>query len=388
MTPWRLLFEHLRGAWFRVLLTAAGVALAVFLMATLRTVVTSLQQTVKAAGSNRLITSSAVSLFVFLPAKLENDLRAQPGVREVTHWTWFGGVYIDKENMFARFATDVPTLRTVYGDWSPRREEIVMPPEQWEAFDGSRKACIVGDGLIERFGWELGETIELKGNIFPGDYSFDIAGIYTPGSGQMDSQTMFFHWDYLDEKAGRPGKISTFTLDLEDGADLAAIAAAVDDRYASSDHRTRTLTEAAFNQMFVSMWGNVPLLLSMIGGAVLFAAFMIALNTMLLHGQERRLEVGVLKALGFPDASIAALFVAEGVVVCGIGGLFGVAGAHVMFNVIGVSALDRFFPSFAILPETELLAAGTAVAVGLISGIVPAWVAVRTPVVDALSRRD
>lgn len=386
MTPWRLLLAHLRRSWFRALLTAGGVALAVFLLATLRTLVTSLQETVKASGANRVVVSSAVSLFVYLPKRIENEVRSLPGVREVTHWTWFGGVYVDPKEMFGRFATDPVTLRNVYGDRSGR-EEIILPPEQWEAFAADRAGCVVGDGLAEKYGFRLGDQIELTGTIFEGDWSFNVRGIYRSGSAQVDSATMFFQWDYLDEKGGRRGEVSTFIVNVEPGTDLAALGRTIDERFASSDHRTRTLTEAAFNQMFVSMWGNVPVLLSMIGGAVLFAAFMIALNTMLLHGQERRLEVGVLKALGFPGGVIASLFVAEGMIVCGLGGQMGVTAAHVLFNTFGVTWLERFFPAFHILPETELLATCVALGVGAISGAVPAWVAVRTPVVEALARR-
>ena len=70
----------------------------------------------------------------------------------------------------------------------------------------------------------------------------------------------------------------------------------------------------------------------MIGSAVLFAAFMIALNTMLLSVRERRLEVGVLKALGFPDRAVFLVFAAEGVWVCGLGGVAGALGAKFLFN--------------------------------------------------------
>ena len=320
MIPWHLLAQHLRRAWFRTFLTAAGIALAIFLMTTLRTVVTTLEETVKAAGGNRVIVSSAVSLFRYLPAKIERELRSMPGVRDVAHWTWFGGVYIDEGNMFGRFATEPTSFRRVYGDLSKGREDIVLPVKQWEDFIDDKTGCVVGAALAKQYGFAIGDTIELRGNIFPGNYAFNVKGIYERGSSQMDEVTLFFHWSYLDEVNARRGDVSLFTLDLEPGTDLAEIAIQVDERFASSDSRTRTMTEAAFNQMFISMWGNVPLFLSMIGGAVLFAAFMIALNTMLLHGQERRLEVGVLKALGFPNNVVGTLFVAEGILVCGLGG--------------------------------------------------------------------
>jgi putative ABC transport system permease protein len=125
----------------------------------------------------------------------------------------------------------------------------------------------------------------------------------------------------------------------------------------------------------------------MIGGAVLFAAFMIALNTMLLAGRERRLEFAVLKSLGFSDGVVASLLVAEGTSVCGLGGMLGVTGAKLAFDVHRIEILERMFPGFHILPETALLAIAVAAVVGLVSGIVPAIVAARTSVVAGLSRR-
>ena len=387
--PWRLVFSHLRKAWFRTALTAGGVALAIFLLATLRTVITVLESVTKESNAHRLIVVSAMGFFKQLPIRLEQELRSTTGVRDVSHWTWFGGVYIDEKNMFSRFATDAESLRRVYGEGS--RPDMGMPAEQWEAFAGDRTGCIVGQGLVRQFGFKVGDKIELQGNIYPGQYTFTVRGVYTKGRDQIDEAMLFFHWKYLDEvvkaKTGHGTEIGIYVIQCEEGADTGAIAHEIDERNASSDHATTTATEAAFNAMFVSMWGNVPLLLSMIGGAVLFAAFMIALNTMLLNGRERRLEYGVLKALGFPNSVAATLLVAEGAVVCGVAGALGVAGAHLLFDVQRVEVLDRFFPGFRILPETMLLSVAIATGVGIVSGAVPAIVAARTPTVVCLSRR-
>jgi len=387
--PWRLLFAHLRKAWFRTALTAAGVALAIFLLATLRTVVTGLQSAVKDSDARRLIVLSSMGFFKRQPPRFEHELRTVPGVEDVTHWTWFGGVYVDEKNMFSRFATDPESLGRCYGGGA--RADMRMPPEQWDAFAADRRGCIVGAGLVRQFGFKIGDKIEMTGNIFPGQYTFTVRGIYEKGRDQIDESMLFFQWKYLDEsvrrETGRPADVGIFVLQCARGADMAAVSRDIDDRTASSDHATQTTTEAAFQQMFISMWGNVPLLLSMIGGAVLFAAFMIALNTMLLNGRERRLEFGVLKSLGFPDGVVATLLVAEGAVVSAIGGGAGVTAAHLMFNVGRVQALERFFPGFRILPETALSCVAVAVVVGVVSGAAPAVVAARTSVVAGLSRR-
>ncbi len=387
--PWRLLFAHLRRSWFRTALTGAGVALAVFLLATLRTVVTELQSAVKDTNVRRLIVLSAVGFFKRLPPSFEYELRSTRGIGDVTHWTWFGGVYIDEKNMFSRFASDPESLHRVYG--AGPRPDMRMPSEQWDAFAADRRGCIVGKGLVRDYGMKIGDKIEMAGNIFPGQYTFTVRGVYEKGRDQIDESMFFFQWKYLDEtvraRSGKPMDVGLYVVECEEGADMAAVSRDVDDRTASSDHATQTATEAAFNQMFISMWGNVPLLLSMIGGAVLFAAFMIALNTMLLAGRERRLEFGVLKALGFADGVVATLMIAEGTLVSGFGGLLGVLAAHLMFDVEKVEALQRFFPGFHILPETALSCAAVAFAVGVVSGVGPAFVAARTSVVAGLSRR-
>jgi putative ABC transport system permease protein len=383
--PWRLLFAHLRRSWFRSALTAAGVALAIFLLVLLRTVVTELESSVKYAQKSRLIVGSAVSLFVRLPEKLRYEIRTVPGVVDVTHWTWFGGVYIDEKNMFARFGVDAASMRRVYGDLA-QKEEILLAPEAWEAFLDDRRGCIVGAALARQYGFQVGDRVNMKGNIWPGDYEFTVRGVYERGSPQIDEASFFFHWTYLDETAGRKGEVSLFVCAVDPAADPGQITREIDERFESSVHRTRTLTEAAFNQQFVSMWGNVPVLLAMIGSAVLFAAFMIALNTMLLNARDRRLEVGVLKALGFPAGAIFRLWLAEGLVVCGVGGSFGAFGAWWVFGHVGVEAMYRFFPSFTITAETLAIAVGTALLVGLVSGLVPAVLSARLRVMDALAR--
>ena len=38
-------------------------------------------------------------------------------------------------------------------------------------------ACIVGQKLLDKMGWKLGQTITLKGTIYPGDWPFTIRAV-------------------------------------------------------------------------------------------------------------------------------------------------------------------------------------------------------------------
>lgn len=385
MIPWMLLPAHVRRSPLRSLLTVGSVAVAIFLFCMLRSVVTGIDATVSKASSSRVITSSAVSLFVNLPVSMAEKIRSVEGVRAVTHWTWFAGVYQDPKNFFARFATDPPSLREVYGDRHPVQAIYVLTPEEWEAFERERTACIVGKDLADAYGFKVGDTIPLLGTTYPGDYEMTVRGIYTTSNPAFDQLTLFFHWTYLDEMQRVLGSVSTFTSDLASPERAPDVSAAVDAMFESSPHRCITLTEQAFQAQFVSMWGNYTLFLSFIGGAVLVAAFMVTLNTLLLNARERVTEVGVLKTLGFPDASVGLLNLAEGVALCGLGGALGV-GFVLAIEPALVDFLKYFVPTFEILPATSITALGIALGLGALSGAIPGVLAARLPVVQALRR--
>ena len=172
-------------------------------------------------------------------------------------------------------------------------------------------------------------------------------------------------------------------LQLSEDADPTAIMATVDELYYNGPQRVQTTTEAEFNRQFISMLGNVPLLLRSIGAAVLFAIFFAVLNTMLMAGRERTRDIGILKALGFSDARVAGLLVIESLFVCIIGGGIGIG--------LAIAAEDgtaRMFagmiPGFEILPWIMGLGIGLAAAVGLVCGLAPARRALSLTPVTAL----
>ena len=109
--PFRLIFAHSKRTWLRTLLTAGSVFIAVFIFGALRMVIRGLEMTVEGANDSRIVAYSSIGLFAHLPARLYPEMKAQPGVKAVTHWTWYGGRYIDdnpQHKMWARFGVDAP----------------------------------------------------------------------------------------------------------------------------------------------------------------------------------------------------------------------------------------------------------------------------------------
>ena len=145
----------------------------------------------------------------------------------------------------------------------------------------------------------------------------------------------------------------------------------------------RTTTEAEFNRQFMSMIGNIPLLLRSIGGAVLFAIFFAVLNTMLMAGRERTRDIGILKALGFRNSTISALLLVESLLLCLSGGLVG-AGLAKMAERPLWSIVNSMIPGFSIYDSILLQGILLAATLGVLAGALPSLRASRLAPVTAL----
>ena len=113
----------------RVLLTIASVALALFLFASLRTVVTTLARAAQFGSARRLVVTNATGLVFPLPLAYANRLKADQGITAVTWANWFGGRYGDGKRFFAQFAVDPASYLAMYPEITAAgRPEAGLPP--------------------------------------------------------------------------------------------------------------------------------------------------------------------------------------------------------------------------------------------------------------------
>lgn len=385
--PLRLVSRYLFQHKLRAVLTIGSLTIAIFLLCVMRSLVVSLDAGVRAATSNRLVVQSAVSLFVILPESYKPKLQAVAGVREVPRVQWFGGYYQDRSNFFGQFAVDREEFLTTF-------PEIEVAEGSLDTFFAERQACLVGRDIATEFGFEVGDTIPIIGEIFQRNdgepWTFTVAGIYEVASLVWDERTIFFSHDYLDESlesgaAFGPRGTGIFYLNLDGSVEPVTVAAEVDGMFEGGPQRVQTTTESEFNAQFVSMVGNIPLFVSTIGGGVLAAIVLAVLNTLLLAGREQTRDVGVLKALGFSDGTVFGVMVSQGVLLTALGGGLGIALAlGTEGPVAGI--LGRTFPGYTITAPTVLQAALLSLAIGALAGAIPAFRARRLLAVEALRR--
>ena len=384
--PWRLLLRNVIGHPLRSSLTVGAVTVAVFLICILQAVTSGLSRSLDATAANRLLVQSAVSLFVNLPLGYQQKLSAVEGVDEICKWQWFGGRYEqDKGGFFAQFAIDPePFLRSY--------PEMHVVEGSYDEFIRTRTGCVIGRQLADKYDWKVGDRIPILGTIFTrtdgAPWEFIVNAIYESSSPAFEELQMFFHFAYIDESleqrgATGPRGSGIFMLKIAEGVDPVSVQSTVDELFENGPQRVQTTTEAEFNRQFISMLGDVPQMLRLIGGAVLFAIFFAVLNTMMLTGRERTRDLGVMKAMGFGDGVTAWLLIGESLLLCTLG-----AGLAVLLAVLLEEPLAdgtaAFIPGFAIDRQTLSLGVGIALFVGVVSGILPGVRAARMTTTRAL----
>ena len=186
----RLLLRNVLRHKLRSLLTIFGVGVAVMAFALLQTVVTAWYAGVEASAANRLITRHAVSFVFSLPLAYRDRIAQVPGVNKVTYAAWFSGVYIDKNQFFARLAVDSDSFFEVY-------PEFIIEREQFEAFRRERNAAVIGIDIAERYNLKIGDIMPMEGDVFPGQWEFVVRAIYQPRDQTTDPSSRMFHYKYL-----------------------------------------------------------------------------------------------------------------------------------------------------------------------------------------------
>lgn len=379
MTFFKLVRRNLTRNWLRTLLTIGTTTFVLFLLAIMMTSLEAIQpSSTKEEATLRLISRHATSLTFWLPEAYEARIREIPGVIALSRSNWFGGYYKEQQNAFAQFAVRPKDMLDVYRD-------IKLTPEERQAFESERTACIMAPKLAQRFGWKLGDKVPLKSTIYPFTLDLTLRGIYQKAELE-DFPALYFHWDYLNELAGRRGAVGTYDMRVATLEDLPRVSEAVDNMFANSDAPTKTETEQAFMAGFASMWGNVAAYVSFVGIAAVITIILVAANTMAMSARERVNEVAVMKTLGFPRSRILLLLLGESVGISLLGALLGPGTAKLVFDAFDLSNYILFIPFFRVSWTTVAICFAVSLVVGVVSGGIPAWRSATVNIVEGLRK--
>ncbi|MCU0967397.1 MAG: ABC transporter permease [Rubrivivax sp.] len=378
----------LRNLWVRrvtTLLTAAGMALVVFVFATVLMMTEGIRTTLVATGS----ADNVVALRKGAGAEVNSGItRAQaailaaaaPIARDGEGRPLASAETVVLTNL-PRRASGQPSNVTLRGTGEAG---LALRPQvrlvEGRMFRPGRSEVVAGLAIARGFaGVEVGSMLRLGGR------DWQVVGVFDAGRSAFDSEI----WADGDQlmQAFRRQTVSTVVARLADpaaGFDALVAEVEADPRLGLEVEREERFyarqSEALAN--FIRILGTALAVIFSIGAVVG------ATITMFGAVAARTGEIGTLRALGFRRGAVLAAFLAEALLLSLVGGLAGLAAATLMqavdVSTTNFATFSELAFRFTLTPAIALQSLAFALAMGLAGGAVPAWRAARMEIVDCL----
>ena len=384
MTFLQLIRKNLFRKKLRTSLTIFAIFVAFLIFGVLATFQNGMNAGVDLAGADRLIVTNKINFTQPMPIAYVSRVAAVPGIARVAHASWFGGYYQEPKNFLVSFAIDPASYLDIYS-------EYVVAPAQREAFLRDRGGVLVGKVVADTYGFKVGDRIPLKSSIWrqkngSDTWDFTVSGIVTPREARVDTNFVMFHYEYFKETRDVGGDtIGWMIVKTANTKDNERIIKTIDTQFANSPFETETKTEQAFNKAFIEQMGDLGFIILAVVGSAFVTILLIVGNTMMLTVRERTNEIAVLKTIGFTGERIFALIIGESLLLAVIGGLLGV-GLAWLISFGMAQAMSSFGPMTFSL-NTALTSFVLIATLGVLTGFVPAYRAMKLDVVTALGRK-
>lgn len=249
---------------------------------------------------------------------------------------------------------------------------------QGRLFAPGHRECVVSRNLARRFAdCRLGQTIR------SGKHTWTVVGIFDARQTAYDSEI----WIDADEARDAFNRTfySSVVLRPVDAAAAAALARRIE---GDRSVRLRALTETEYYQEQTKTAAPIQIFGACLAIIMSIGAAFSAMNTMYAMVGARAREIGTLRVLGFKRRSIYAAFMLESLLIAALGGVLGCALALPMHGLAtGTFNWATFAEvAFEFRITGTLLLAGLAFALimGVLGGLLPARLAARKPILDAL----
>ncbi len=283
--------------------------------------------------------------------------------------------------------TELPSLSD---DLDPDvRAVVVTKPD--------RPGIILGRELAKTLHVYVGDEVMLVSplgdlgpmGIMPKTKRFRVAAIFYSGMYEYDAMSVYTMLDQAQEYFATGGKISAIDVKVEEAEGAEHIAPAVVEAVARPELRIRDWREINKN-LFSALKLERFATFIILSIAIMVASFCIVC-TLLLMVTEKGKEIAILKAIGASDGAILRTFMIEGIIIGGIGTVFGVVTGLAMCTGLKWFGL-RLDPEVYYIDRLPisvngwdfLTVAAAALTICTLSTVYPAYAASRLRPVDGL----
>jgi putative ABC transport system permease protein len=408
-----LIGKNLRRNVLRTMLTALGTMVLVLVVTIVWSVLHLLDSLMEEKTSNlKAIATERWQIpsqmpFAYAQTLSEGAARQAGDVRPMDSMTWqfFGGALSpgvrSREELVFAFAMEPKKLATMMDDLDNLpAEQAKELQENIRRMEANRQGIVMGQEKLTQIHRQVGERIKLYGVNYQGiDLEFEIIGTLPPG--RYDQMTII-NRDYLNAAidnyprthAGKKHELANKSLNLvwvrvADNEQFSRVADQIANSPLYGDPAVKCETAssgiASFLEAYRDMIWGMRWLLS---PAILVTLSLVISNSISISVRERRMEMAVLKVLGFQPRQLLLLVLGEALL---IGVLAGVASAGATYFLVnhwmgGVKFPIAFIPVFFIPAEAFWWGLGIGTFTSLAGSIMPAWTARTVKVSDVFSK--
>ena len=306
-----------------------------------------------------------------LPAKYCGMIKKMPHVIGCAPLLSFLGVYRDPKDLIVTYGVTIPDIFAVTAD-----SDYQIPPETLKEIVADRRFAAVGSVLMRDHGWKVGRPVTLRN---PSDQKMTLT--FTPRVElPTDYQARSFLFDrrLLDDAVK-----NAYGVDLQDRAsfllvkvdrveNVGLVMNMIDENFHNSESQTETVTESDSIANYVTTIGDLRTIIYSLCRVVLLTVLLIAANSMAMMARDRTAEVAVMRALGFDRRHITLLLLCEAGLIGLPGAALGAAGALWYFRGgMTLGAITGATSYMEVRLPTAIAAVGVALAVSLISAVIP-----------------
>ena len=382
--PYHYIFRNLLTRKLTTALTAGGMALVVYVFATVLMLEAGLKQTLVATGSDDNVTVIRQSSQTEVQSSIERNQASIVESSPEIAYLQDGRKAISKEVLvlvtLPKKAGGAPSNVAIRGSSDVG---VAIRPQirlsQGRLFRAGSSEIVVGRSIAERFSNAgLGQTLHF------GQRDWIIVGIVDAGRTGFNSEI----WGDAEQmmQAFRRPVYSAITFRLSDSRRLEALQQTVDnDQRLTLEAKRETRFYADQSEMMAKFIKYLGMALSAIFS---LGAIIGAMITMYASVSNRVAEIGTLRALGFQRRTVLTAFLLESLLLSSIGGLIGLLAASSMqwltISTMNWQTFSELAFSFTLTPGIVVNSLLFALLMGLIGGVLPSLRAARLNIVDAL----
>jgi lipoprotein-releasing system permease protein len=271
------------------------------------------------------------------------------------------------------------------------REKATAGDFRFASSDGKRRGAVLGKLLAERMNAFPGTKLRLMtlagaqqnsvtGGYLPRIFDLEVTGVFETGMYEYDNQYVYVDIDQAREMAGLDSAVTGIEVRARsrDAAPALADQLVADLGYPYHTVDWHEQNSSLFKALKLEKLG-MSVILSLI---IIVAAFNIV-STLTMVVRDKTREIGILKAMGLPSASVRRIFLLQGLVIgvvgTGLGLALGLAAGH-SIDRLKLITLD---PQIYFIDHLPVRMQAADVVSIVILGVVIATVATLYPAVQA-----